>query len=298
MAAQRIAFEPVTHQPAQSFKAFAHICGARCNADVCGCTNAEHLLQPLQHTDRFSECRCIEAFRQLHTSAACQQYGYPRLFAADRLPHFHAQQPRLVCPLAGVPVDVSVQSIQSDAMLLGELTPCESARPELSCKLCGFRAAAVSTDACSALPFGHVSSVRPWTAVRLDVVARTHTDEHRTEPNSGLGKAIQYMLRHWMPLTLFLRVAGAPLDNNVAERALKKAILHRENSLFYKTLHGAEVGDLYMSLIHTCELNGVNSFDYLTELQRHSSELRRAPADWMPWNYRATLARMRPAAAA
>ena len=34
--------------------------------------------------------------------------------------------------------------------------------------------------------------------------------------------------------------------------------LHRKNSLFYKTLNGAEVGDLYMSLIHTCELNDVN----------------------------------------
>jgi transposase len=53
-----------------------------------------------------------------------------------------------------------------------------------------------------------------------------------------------------------------------------------------------------MSLIHTCELNGVNSFDYLTELQRHSSDLSRVPADWMPWNYRATLAQMRPPAAA
>lgn len=93
-------------------------------------------------------------------------------------------------------------------------------------------------------------------------------------------------------------MAGAPLDNNVVERALKKAILHRKNSLFYKTLHGAEVGDLYMSLIHTCELNGVNSFDYLTELQRHSSGLRRAPAGWMPWNYRETLAQMRPPAPA
>jgi hypothetical protein len=83
---------------------------------------------------------------------------------------------------------------------------------------------------------------------------------HRTEPNSGLGKAIQYMLRHWEPLTLFLREAGAPLDNNLVERALKKALLHRENSLFYKTMNGAAVGDLFMSLIHTCELNGANPF--------------------------------------
>ena len=82
--------------------------------------------------------------------------------------------------------------------------------------------------------------------------------EHKTEPNSGLGKAISYLQRHWAKLTLFLQQPGAPLDNNVAERMLKKAILHRKNALFYKTTNGARVGDLFMSLIHTCELNQVN----------------------------------------
>jgi hypothetical protein len=122
--------------------------------------------------------------------------------------------------------------------------------------------------------------------------------ERKTEPNSGLGKAIRYMLRHWLPLTLFLREPGAPIDNNLVERILKKAILHRKNSLFYKTLNGARVGDLFMSLIHTCELNRANPFDYLTQLLRHTEELKRNPAEWMPWNYRETLARLaRPAAA-
>ena len=83
--------------------------------------------------------------------------------------------------------------------------------------------------------------------------------EKKVEPNSGLGTAIMYVLRRWDRLTLFLRQAGAPLDSNIVERALKKAILHRKNSLFYKTENGAEVGDLFMSLIHTCELNGANS---------------------------------------
>lgn len=46
--------------------------------------------------------------------------------------------------------------------------------------------------------------------------------ERKTEPNSGLGKAITYLLRHWRPLTLFLRIAGAPVDNNIVERALKR----------------------------------------------------------------------------
>jgi hypothetical protein len=113
--------------------------------------------------------------------------------------------------------------------------------------------------------------------------------EKKVEPNSGLGKAISYCLRRWDRLTLFLQQAGAPLDSNLVERALKKAILHRKNSLFYKTENGAEVGDLFMSLIHTCELNGVNPFDYLIELQKHAEELAKNPAAWMPWDYRPTL---------
>jgi transposase len=88
----------------------------------------------------------------------------------------------------------------------------------------------------------------------------------RTEPNSGLGKAIKYLLRHWHRLTLFLRQAGAPLDNNIVERSLKPVILHRKNALFYRTLNGAHVGDLFMSLIHTAELCGANPFDYLTQI--------------------------------
>jgi hypothetical protein len=114
-------------------------------------------------------------------------------------------------------------------------------------------------------------------------------EQHKVEPNSSLGEAISYMLKHWKALTLFLRQPGAPLDNNVCERALKKAILHRKNSYFYKTLNGARVGDLFMSLIHTCELNKVNPFEYLTELQKHAKELPLAPDRWMPWNYRNTL---------
>jgi transposase len=115
--------------------------------------------------------------------------------------------------------------------------------------------------------------------------------EHKVEPNSGLGKAITYLLRHWRPLTLFLREAGAPVDNNIVERSLKRAVLHRKNALFYRTLNGAHVGDLFMSLIHTCQLCGANSFEYLMELQRHATELATHSADWMPWNYRETLGR-------
>jgi transposase len=112
----------------------------------------------------------------------------------------------------------------------------------------------------------------------------------KTEPNSGLGKAISYMIKHWEPLTLFLRVEDAPLDNNACEQVLKRAILHRNNSLFYKTLRGALVGDIFMSLIHTCKLQKINPFDYIVALQKHHHEVSRNPSQWLPWNYQAALA--------
>ncbi|MCP3679833.1 MAG: IS66 family transposase, partial [Gammaproteobacteria bacterium] len=120
----------------------------------------------------------------------------------------------------------------------------------------------------------HQSRSRPFMD-DLKIWMHDQINDKKVEPNSGLGKAFSYMLNHWEPLTLFLRVAGAPIDNNICEQALKKAILHRKNALFYKTEHGAYVGDMFMSLIHTCNLNKVNPFDYLTELQKHSSYVRK-----------------------
>lgn len=116
-------------------------------------------------------------------------------------------------------------------------------------------------------------------------------EQHLVEPNSTLGQALRYMLKHWSGLTLFLHKAGAPLDNNLVERALKRAILHRKNSMFYKTRKGAEVGDIYMSLIHTCELCRVNPFEYLQALQIHAQDVQARAALWLPWNYREQLTR-------
>jgi len=114
--------------------------------------------------------------------------------------------------------------------------------------------------------------------------------QKKVEPNSSLGGAFSYMLKRWDKLTLFLRKPGAPLDNNICERALKKAILHRKNALFYKTENGAHVGDIFMTLIYSAELSGVNPFDYLTQLLKYPEAVRRSPHEWMPWNYQAAAA--------
>ena len=110
--------------------------------------------------------------------------------------------------------------------------------------------------------------------------------EDRVEPNSDLGKALRYWVKHWERLTLWLRVEGAPLDNNEAERALRKIVLIRKNSLFYKTPKGAGVGDILTSLIQTCRLNGVDAWDYLVTIIRDEAEALRNPERYLPWNYR------------
>jgi hypothetical protein len=110
-------------------------------------------------------------------------------------------------------------------------------------------------------------------------------DGKRVEPNSGLGDAIAYLQKRWTEMTLFLREPGAVLDNTACERVVKRAIMHRKNSLFYRTQQGAGVGDLFMSLIHTAELNGVPSFPYLLAMLKNPEGVKANPGAWMPWNY-------------
>jgi transposase len=131
----------------------------------------------------------------------------------------------------------------------------------------------------------HQTQSRP-TMDNLHAWLQRQFDDKLVEANSALGEAINYLLKRWKPLTLFLRKAGAPLDNNLCERAMKKAILHRKNSMFYKTRNGARIGDMYMSLIYTCELSGANAFDYLNQIQLNAADVTKSPDCWMPWNYR------------
>lgn len=110
-------------------------------------------------------------------------------------------------------------------------------------------------------------------------------EQKEIEPNSALGGAVKYMMKRWATLTKFLRVAGAPIDNNAAERLMKSAILHRKNSLHYRTQRGAEVGDTFMTVIETCRANGVNPFEYMLAVVRNPEAVRADPGRWMPWNY-------------
>jgi len=128
---------------------------------------------------------------------------------------------------------------------------------------------------------------------KLEDWMREQLDDKHVEPNSRLGQAIRYVRKRWKRLTQFLRVPGAPMDNNIVEQSLKKAILHRKNSLFYKTENGARVGDVFMSLIHTAELAGRNALDYLASLIDNADDVAATPSRWLPWVYDASTAAAR-----
>lgn len=126
-----------------------------------------------------------------------------------------------------------------------------------------------------------MASLKRWMQLQFD--------EKQVEPNSRLGQAFNYMLKRWAALTGFLRIPGAPLDNNPVEQVLKLSVRYRNNSLFYKTLHGAYVGDVLASLIETCRLNGVNPIDDLSALLQHRSAVFADPAAWLPWTFQRAL---------
>ena len=105
------------------------------------------------------------------------------------------------------------------------------------------------------------------------------------EPNGELAKALRYFQNHWVELTRFLSVAGAPIDNNIVERALKLAIRVRKNSLFYKSRYSAALSGMLISLIYTCTYSNINPATYLTALQKNVEAVTKNPERWMPWNF-------------
>ena len=114
-------------------------------------------------------------------------------------------------------------------------------------------------------------------------------ENREVEPNSALGEAIAYFLKHWNGLTVFLRVAGAPLSNADVEQLIKRCVLRRKASMFYKTQAGAWIGDILTSLIETARMNRKNPVKYLEAIQKYAAHVREHPPDWMPWNYERTI---------
>ena len=142
------------------------------------------------------------------------------------------------------------------------------------------------------LKYHQENSRKPMNEIRA--YAEEKLNSRDFEPNSPIYQAFEYLKNHWPGLTRFLEVPGAPIDNNGSERLIKRFILYRKNSLFYKTENGAQVGDCLMSLIQTCIAADENPIDYLTQLQKNSQHVAKNPQLWLPWNFRNTLKSVTP----
>lgn len=123
----------------------------------------------------------------------------------------------------------------------------------------------------------HLQQLLAWCQEQLDSDA--------VEPNSNLGKAIQYFIRHFDGLSAFCHQPGAPVDNNEVERLIKLIVRARKNSLFFKTAVGAEISDIVTSILAICHENDVNAFHYLNAIQRNQVQVKAIPEKWLPWNY-------------
>lgn len=103
------------------------------------------------------------------------------------------------------------------------------------------------------------------------------------EPNSTLGSAMRYITEDYDALSLFLHDPDSPLHTNSVERMIKDVARHRKNSLFFRTLNGAQTGDIWLSVIKTCEVNGVRPWEYLKDLFQKNTPETISPQHWLPW---------------
>jgi len=124
----------------------------------------------------------------------------------------------------------------------------------------------------------HMEKLRQWCEQSI-------SDNGDVEPNSNLGAAMAYVVKHYEGLSAFCRIPNAPVDNNEIERLIKLIVRSRKNSLFFKTQNGADVSDVLTSILATCHEAQVNAFDYPQSVQRNQLAVRTAPAQWLPWNY-------------
>jgi len=105
-------------------------------------------------------------------------------------------------------------------------------------------------------------------------------------PKSKLGQALSYALSQRKYLERYLLDGRLEISNNRAERSIKPFVIGRKNWLFSNTACGAKTSAMYYSLIETAKENGLNPFDYLTQVFRQAPNryIGKCYDDLLPWN--------------
>ncbi len=113
-------------------------------------------------------------------------------------------------------------------------------------------------------------------------------DEYSTRalPKSPLGSAVQYTLKNWTALCVYLEDGMLSIDNNAAERLMRPIAIGRKNWLFAGSDAGAKHAAICYSLIETCKLNKLNPYHYLRDVMaRLPTQLYSRIHELLPWNW-------------
>jgi transposase len=99
---------------------------------------------------------------------------------------------------------------------------------------------------------------------RIRELLLLHRD--RFLPKSGLREAITYALSQWDALLRYVDVAAAEIDNNAAERSMRRVVLGRKNWLFLGHPDAGPRAAVILSLVETCRRLEVDPFKYLKDV--------------------------------
>ncbi len=105
-------------------------------------------------------------------------------------------------------------------------------------------------------------------------------------PQSVLGKAVHYLANNWSRLERYVEAGHLPIDNNLAERAIKPFVIGRKAWLFSDTPKGATASAQIYSLVETAKVNGQEPYTWLRHVLEHLPYAS-SVADYealLPWN--------------
>jgi transposase len=111
----------------------------------------------------------------------------------------------------------------------------------------------------------------------------------RVLPKSGLGKACDYLLRHWAPLARHLEHGETRLDNNLVENAIRPSAIGKKNWLFIGHPDAGQRSAILYSLVISCQRRGVDPLAYLRDVLRRLPTMTTKddlnallPVNWQP----------------
>lgn len=110
----------------------------------------------------------------------------------------------------------------------------------------------------------------------------------KATPKSPMGKAVNYALKLWEYLTVYVQDGRLRIDNNRIENLIRPVALGRKNWLFAGSPEGAQRAALFYSLFGTCKIHGINPFEYLTDVLNRINDTKMSdlgqllPMNWQP----------------